>query len=193
MPLSATRHRGPATPSSEAVAGRRLEALVEAHLPVLWRFTRRLGVAEHEVDDVLQEVIMVTARKLELIAAGAERSFMMSTAYRVAADHRRAQRRKAEVELDEALGLSDPGPGPEALTEQLEARRLLDTVLEQLPLEQRAVFVLYELEGATMAEIAAALELAPGTVASRLRRARELFEAQIARLERASSKRGGPA
>jgi RNA polymerase sigma-70 factor (ECF subfamily) len=45
-----------------------------------------------------------------------------------------------------------------------------------LSLELRAVFVLYELEDFTMAEIARTLELPPGTVASRLRRARETFE-----------------
>jgi RNA polymerase sigma-70 factor (ECF subfamily) len=44
------------------------------------------------------------------------------------------------------------------------------------------VFVLYELEGLSMAEIAGLLELPPGTVASRLRRAREEFHAQARRL-----------
>jgi RNA polymerase sigma-70 factor (ECF subfamily) len=53
-------------------------------------------------------------------------------------------------------------------------------VLATLELDLRAVFVLYELEEMTMAEIAVTLELAPGTVASRLRRAREAFEAAAA-------------
>ena len=45
-------------------------------------------------------------------------------------------------------------------------------VLEQLSLELRAVFVLYELEDFTMAEIARTLDVPTGTVASRLRRGR---------------------
>lgn len=166
---------------------------MKAHLPNVWRFVRRLGVQEHDVDDVVQEVIVVVAKKLDVIAEGSERAFMMSTAYRVASDHRRARKRHAEVDLDDARELADPRPGPDALTEQHRARQLLDDVLEVLPLEQRAVFVLYELEGATMAEIAETLELAPGTVASRLRRAREIFEAHVSRLERSLSAKAGDA
>jgi RNA polymerase sigma-70 factor, ECF subfamily len=62
---------------------------------------------------------------------------------------------------------------------------LLDAVLATLPPELRQVFVLFELEELTMREIAAALRLPAGTVASRLRRAREMFKAEAAKqLER---------
>jgi RNA polymerase sigma-70 factor (ECF subfamily) len=104
---------------------------------------------------------------------------------------RRARARRAEVGGDEAEGLPDPAPGAEDLIERRKARELLDRVLDSLEMELRAVFVLYELDGFTMAEIADALELAPGTVASRLRRAREQFETRVARLERSMRARGG--
>jgi RNA polymerase sigma-70 factor (ECF subfamily) len=58
----------------------------------------------------------------------------------------------------------------------------LDRVLAAMPLDLRAVFVLYELDGFTMAEIAENLDLSPGTVASRLRRGREQFDARVERL-----------
>jgi RNA polymerase sigma-70 factor (ECF subfamily) len=51
-----------------------------------------------------------------------------------------------------------------------------------MPIDLRAVFVLYELEQLTSAEIAELLQIPPGTVASRLRRARESFESCVARL-----------
>ena len=56
---------------------------------------------------------------------------------------------------------------------------MLQRVLNELPILQ-AVFVLYELEELTMAEIATTLELPPGTVASRLRRSRDQFESLAA-------------
>jgi RNA polymerase sigma-70 factor (ECF subfamily) len=180
--------RGAARPKAED----RLVGLVEAHLPNVWRFVRRLGVPEHDVDDVVQEVILIVARKLDAIATGSERAFMMSTAYRVAADFRRARTRRVEVDVDDAHELADPTPGPDALADQHRARELLDQVLDAMPMDLRAVFVLYELDGFTMAEIAETFELAPGTVASRLRRGRELFEARIGRLEKRLG-RGGDA
>ena len=53
-------------------------------------------------------------------------------------------------------------------------------MLAALDLELRAVLVLHELEEMTMADIATTLDLAPGTVASRLRRARAAFSENVA-------------
>ena len=62
--------------------------------------------------------------------------------------------------------------------------RRLDTILDDMPLEQRCVFVLTEIEELRSHEVAEALDIPRGTVASRLRRAREIFEAAAARLRR---------
>jgi len=166
-----------------AGAKARLEVLVRAHHGTIWRFVRRLGIPEHDVDDVVHEVILIVAKKLDVIAIGSERAFMMSTAYRVASDNRRARARRGEVEVDEAREIVDPAPGPDSLADQHRARQLLEQVLAGLPIELRAVFILYELDGFTSAEIAETLGLAPGTTASRLRRARELFEKKVHRVE----------
>ena len=60
---------------------------------------------------------------------------------------------------------------------------MLDAIVAELPDDTRPVFVLHELEGMTMAEIASCLGMAPGTVASRLRRAREVFARAVARTQ----------
>jgi RNA polymerase sigma-70 factor (ECF subfamily) len=60
-----------------------------------------------------------------------------------------------------------------------------------MPSELRAVFTLYEIEEMTMIEIAQVLDLPQGTVASRLRRAREQFEARVDRLQAQMRKTGG--
>jgi len=52
-----------------------------------------------------------------------------------------------------------------------------------MTLDLRTVFILSELEGMTMPEVAALLEVPVGTAASRLRRAREAFRAAVAELE----------
>jgi RNA polymerase sigma-70 factor (ECF subfamily) len=54
-----------------------------------------------------------------------------------------------------------------------------------MPVELRLVFVLYEIEEMTTPAIAAAIGVPVGTVASRLRRARESFRAIVRRMQAA--------
>ena len=61
-------------------------------------------------------------------------------------------------------------------------RAQLQRILDLMPIELRAVFVLSEIEELTMAQIATMVGTPPGTVASRLRRARALFSEYVAGL-----------
>lgn len=160
----------------------RLRALRHEHFEFIWRSVRRLGVPEADADDAVQQVFIVAARKLEAITAGSERAFLFGTALRVSAHWRRtATRRGTMVEADDEH--PDASPNAEELLEQRRARALLDEVLSSLPMEVRAVFVLFELEELTLAQIATLLEIPSGTAASRLRRGRELFQAEVTRLK----------
>jgi len=167
--------------SSAIVAPDRLRALFEAHFDFVWRSLRRLGVPQATVDDATQEVFLVLSRRLDDVELGREKSFLFSTALRVASTARRSQARRGAHD-DTVDELVDGAPSPSDVVDRQNARRVLDRVLAALEIDLRAVFVLYELEEMTMAEIAAALDLAPGTVASRLRRAREAFAAEAARV-----------
>jgi RNA polymerase sigma-70 factor (ECF subfamily) len=161
----------------------RLRSMMGRHFDGLWAFCRRLGLAEGDLDDAMQEVIFVTSERLGQIDRSSEKSFLFATAFRVASELRRKRAGRREVG-DDALGeREDPAPGPEALLGQARARAMLDQVLSGMPMEQRAVFVLYEIEECTMAEIGQLLGLRPGTVASRLRRGRAYFQAAVGRLQ----------
>jgi RNA polymerase sigma-70 factor (ECF subfamily) len=156
--------------------------MVDDHWRNLGRILRSLGVAESDVDDALQQVFVTAAEKLELIRAESERAFLIQVAVRVAARHRRARHTRRETpDADAPLERADPQALPDAALDRERALRALDRVLAELEEDLREVFVLYEIEEMTMAEIAGALELPPGTVASRLRRARAEFEAGVAR------------
>jgi RNA polymerase sigma-70 factor (ECF subfamily) len=169
----------------------RLAELFAAEYDFIWRSLRRLGVPEQAVDDAAQEVFILASRKLSAIQPGRERAWLYGAALRVASDARRgAARERRRQSPPEVLADLPSGLDPAELVEQKRAREVLDRVLWELPLEQRAVFTLYELEGLTTAEIAAVLEVPMGTVASRLRRARELFTASVGRLQ-ARARRAG--
>lgn len=168
----------------------RLHAIVTENLSFVWRSLVRLGVPRADAEDAVQQVFLVVSRKLADIAPGSERAFLFGAAFRIASRARRTQQRRREVLEAEPQERVDPQPSPEELLDRARAREALDAILETMPLELRAVFVLFELEQLTIAEIAPLLELPSGTAASRLRRAREHFQAAVKRLE-AQRKRGG--
>jgi RNA polymerase sigma-70 factor (ECF subfamily) len=161
-------------PASEA----RLRGLVDAHHDFVWRSLRRLGVLPGDVDDAAQRVFLTAARKLSLIRPGSEESFLFQTALRVASESRRARLRRRETVTDEET--PDSAPIGEELLDLRRARSALDEILDEMSMDLRAVFVLFELHERTMAEIADLLSLPPGTVASRLRRARAEFRERAA-------------
>lgn len=173
-----------AEPRADAGAPeRRVRKIVDESYEFLWRSLRRLGVAEDNVADAAQQVLVVLARRVDSVREGSERAFLFGVAVRVAADARRSTRRRREdASGDPVEGFPDSAPSPEDVAESRALRRLLDRALDELPMDQRTVFVLYELEELTAAEVAVILEIAPGTVASRLRRARELFQQAFERL-----------
>ena len=177
--------------ASEA-ARSRLRVMVEHHFDAVWRALRRLGVQPAELDDCAQQVFLVASRRIGVIQEGSERAFLLRAAVNVAAHAGRARRRRREVpEMEEegAAAPADPGLGPDEIVDQKQQLALLDELLAALPEELRAVLVLFELEELSTQEIASVLELPMGTVASRLRRAREAFERAAARV--AASRRGG--
>ena len=161
----------------------RLTRLVREHFKGVFRIALRLGVPRAVAEDAAQEVFVILSRKLSSVEVGREKSFLVGTAVRVAANIRRSQRARAVV-LEPAgdAQAADPGPLPDALMEAREARALLERVLTAMPDEHRTVFVLFEFEGLSQPEIADVVEIPVGTVASRLRRAREIFDAEVRKL-----------
>jgi RNA polymerase sigma-70 factor (ECF subfamily) len=162
----------------------RFRAMVDTHFNFVWRYLRALGVPQANADDATQQVFLVAASKVDAIEEGRERSFLVGTAHGVAANARRANERRREVHSETELSLQvDRALDPEQETESREAVAILDRFLASLPEDLRSVFVLFELEGMTMAAISETLGIPPGTVASRLRRGREEFHEMAKRVQ----------
>jgi RNA polymerase sigma-70 factor, ECF subfamily len=164
--------------STSAEGQARLASLVARHLDLATRVVRNLGASATEVEDLVQQAFSITATRLDDIEPGKERAFLIQTAVRLAADGRRARAHSREVSTGVLPDVADGRPSPEELSDQRRALRILDRILEAMELDLRAVFVLYEIEELTMSEIALALQVPAGTVASRLRRARADFLAR---------------
>jgi RNA polymerase sigma-70 factor (ECF subfamily) len=168
-----------ATPHDESTHRARLSRALREHYDFVWRSLRRLGVPASDAEDVAQETFMTLGKRLTDVKVGSERAFLYRTAVNHSAHVHRSRARRRETpdsELDEAPA---SGRNPEDLLAGARARALCHELLDELNLDQRAVFVLFELEEMTMAEIAEMLELPMGTVASRLRRGREAFKQKL--------------
>jgi len=157
----------------------RLRSMVDKHIDFVARVLRNSGTPESEIDDDLQRTFIAAANRLNDIRLGAERSFLLQIALRVAAHARRTVARRREVQTEEPPDLVESFATPEQLTDQRQARIMLDRVLDQMDSDLRRVFVLHEFEELKMSEIAEVLEIPQGTVASRLRRARLEFRERV--------------
>ena len=151
----------------------RLTATFDAHRALVARVMRSFGVPEADVDDATQEAFCVLANRLEDVAPGNERAFLVGIARRLAHASRRAIQARREVFDEHALTtLRADVPPSDDLVDEHRARVELERAIADLPDSLREVLVLHDLDRMTMAEIAEARSIPPGTVASRLRRAR---------------------
>jgi RNA polymerase sigma-70 factor (ECF subfamily) len=160
--------------------------LYDEHFRFVWRALRRLGVPERDTPDAVQEVFLIVHRRVaEFEGRSKLATWIFSICMRVAASRRRAAhvRREIPTEVDAgASEVADLGADASARAELQEGLSLLEMILDKLPLEQRAVFVLFELEQMPGEQVAELLDIPIGTVHSRLRLARESVHERIERV-----------
>jgi RNA polymerase sigma-70 factor (ECF subfamily) len=154
----------------------------DAHLSFVWRNARRL-LGSDGVDDIVQQVFLVAVRKFpEFEHRSSPRTWLYGILRRVAADHRRANRRRGirdSTDMDE-MAARDSGPLRKA--ERSEARHRLYELLGALDEAKRDVFIMIELEQMSAPEVAGELGVPLTTVYARLRDARREFETAVKRL-----------
>jgi RNA polymerase sigma-70 factor, ECF subfamily len=166
---------------AQAQTRERLASMFEAHHAFIWRFLRRQGLSPEASADLTQQTFLIAAERVADIRFGSERAFLFGTAMRLARANARASRRvMLETDMDQRVSGVPPA---EEQAERHQTLKLADRVLAGLTPSLLTVFVLFELEGVPMREIADLLRVPRGTVASRLRRAREAFRAGVARLQ----------
>jgi RNA polymerase sigma-70 factor (ECF subfamily) len=150
------------------------ETLYRTHAPFVASFLRHMGTRESDLDDFLQDVFVIAHRKGGYQPGpAAPRTWLASLAFRVIRARRRARARRPE-----SAATSETPDDSGSPADVLEARRSLQrvqAVLEDLSLEQRAAFVLHDIEGESCERIAAMWNVPVGTIYSRLHHARKRF------------------
>lgn len=170
----------------------------EENASFVWRTLRRLGVPDASVRDAMQDVFLVAHRRLpEFDGRAKVTTWLFRVCFNTAKDYRRRAHVRREVfDAESVEQHADPAGPPLDGLERRERQALVERALARLTLEQRAVFVLFELEDQTGEQIAETLMIPLGTVYSRLRLARAEFrkgvERETARANRRASAVGMP-
>lgn len=157
-----------------------LEVMFVDHADFVFRTCRCLGLDAAAAEDATQQVFMVAANKAAQIPDGKERAFLLLAARNIVANARRARGRRREdfAELDRI----DDRAGPDDLLDRARARAAMDHALADMDFDLRTAFVLFEVEELSFTEISELLAIPRGTVASRVRRAREDLQARLGQL-----------
>lgn len=157
--------------------------LFDLHAPFLLRVVERLAGSGPHVEDVVQEVFLIAHRKREALAGHSEpRAWLYRTATNVVRHHQRslARRRRLSEAVAAEGGHRDPeawdGGGPETRLASRQQAEAIRTCVLDLPLKQREVFVLYELEQLEGSDIADLLGVPVNTVWTRLHHGRKRFK-----------------
>ena len=147
--------------------------LVRAEWPWVRRKLRALRVRPADLDDVAQEVFLDLHATFDRFYADRPlRPWLGRIVLRAAADYRRRACFWREVLGQLPDDAPDPSPDAETQTAERRALRCLRTRLGQLDPARREVFLLHDVDGVPMPEVARALALPLNTGYSRLRLAR---------------------
>lgn len=163
--------------TGDAAAGR---AFVGRHLVPIARFFASKVPQAHDADDLTARTFEVLLDKLpEFRGDASPRTFLFAIAHHVLLGWvRDRQRADARFELG-SISAAALGPSTTTLVHARQQQRVLLDSLRALPMDAQVMLELSFFEGMSRAEIAEVTGLREGTVASRLRRARELLEVEV--------------
>ncbi len=138
-------------------------------------------------DDATQEAFISAYRSIKKFRGGSFRSWLLRIVTNACYDEQRRRKRRPNVswddfgDMDEEANphLVNGGPKPEESVQQQELRALLDRSIAKLPNHHRTTIILIDRMGLSYEEAAKVMDVALGTVKSRLARARKEMQSLL--------------
>ena len=172
----------PAARTAVASDEAEFRAVYQAQFGYVFNSLRRLGVPSKDLEDLAHDTFVTAWRRRDTFDAGrAVRPWLFGIAFRLASDFRQLARHRHEVG-DEGQDASSDAPSPDEAIDHAKGQQRVLEALESLDLDRRAVFILHEIDGQPIPEIALALGVPVNTAYSRLRLGRKEFAEAIERL-----------
>lgn len=151
------------------------KALYDANVDFLYRFLKQFRKSDSEVQDLVQRAFIKAYEGLDSFN---DRSTFKTWLFRIALNEMRGDARRNSIisfvnsdEVDDAIGSNEE--------ETLAWNSTLRSLFEQLDETKRIVFVLYEVEGYSHAEIAVMLHCGESTSRTILARTKQWLRKQL--------------
>jgi RNA polymerase sigma-70 factor, ECF subfamily len=162
-----------------------LEKVLVPHLSAAYDLARWLTRDDQRAEDLAQTACLRAVRFFAGFRGGSARAWLLRIVRNAFYDSlAEARREKRELSLEEetAVGREPVDPSdPEIELLRRADGEVLRRALDQLPAPLREIIVLREIEGLSYREIAEVCDLPPGTVMSRLSRARQAMQELVLR------------
>ena len=161
---------------------RAFEELVIAHQHRVFGVALRMLGNRAEAEEIAQEVFVRAHRAIgEFRGEARLGTWLYGIASRLCLNRLASPHRRLRGETTALDSVASPAPDAAASAERAELDAALRQAIAELPDERRIVVLLRDVEGLSYEEIAEALSLEPGTVRSRLHRARMDLKAKLER------------
>ena len=158
--------------------------MYRAEVASVYAFLFRLGAPKSDLPDLTHDVFAAAiARWTSFDRARPVRPWLLGIAWRTASDWRQKKR----PELWDVLPDQADEANPDASLEARDAQRLLHDGLSKLDEAKRVAFVMHELNGLSVKDVASAMDAPLQTTYSRLRMAREELAIAVRRLQRGAA------
>jgi len=160
----------------------RFERLIMPHVPAAFNLARWLTRDPHDAEDVVQEATMRALRGIDGFHGGDARCWLLTIVRNTCFSWRKQNRQSQPAALmeDDLADVEGGAAAPDAALLRAADAEMVRQAIDSLPTEFREVLVMREIEGLSYKEIAAVADLAPGTVMSRLSRARQRLQQILA-------------
>ncbi|MBI3562125.1 MAG: RNA polymerase sigma factor [Gammaproteobacteria bacterium] len=166
---------------------KQFEQLLRPLLPQLYRQAYRLCGHRSTAEDLVQELLTrLYAQGISLATLENVKAWLLKALYHQFIDFIRKQKSEKQVDGGEAaehvlLNIACPQGSAEEITTRWLDQQRIEAALQSLNTDQRTVIVLHDMEGYTLYELEATLEIPVGTLKSRLHRGRRQLRAVLLR------------
>lgn len=169
------------------------EDLLQSHLDDMYAFAYYLTGSKEAAEDLVQDLFVnLKVRNVNADGVRNPRAWLASLLYRLFVDQWRKEKRSPiSLAGDELRGFGEDhiakaieaSPDPEGMLQRQQEQQRLYLALQELSEKHKHLIILHDIQGYSLSEVEAIVQVPVGTLKSRLHRAREKLLNKLQKME----------